>query len=44
MDLGQIWREIVEWIHLVQNRNELAGSYKHCDEISGFVRGDEFLD
>jgi hypothetical protein len=39
MDLKEISRDSVDWIHLAQDRN-----HENDNESSGSVKGEEFLD
>jgi hypothetical protein len=43
MHPGEIVREVVDWMHLAQER-PLTGSRKNGNEISGFIKCRKFLD
>jgi len=34
----------VDWIHLAQDRDQVAGSCKHGNESLGSIKGREFFD
>jgi len=38
MDLREVWWEVLDWIHLSQNK------YQHNNGPLGSIRGGEFLD
>jgi hypothetical protein len=39
----RVW-EVVDWIHLTQDRDQWAGSCEHCKALSGSIKGEGFLD
>jgi len=41
MDLREIGWDVVDWLHLAEDR---AGSCEHDNELSGSIKGGEFLD
>jgi len=41
--LGKRW-EGVGWMHLAQDRDQWRAVGEHCNEISGSIKGAEFLD
>jgi hypothetical protein len=43
MDLGERV-EVVDWIHLAQDRGPVVGSCEHGNELSGPIKSVEFLD
>jgi hypothetical protein len=44
MGLSEVEWGIMDWIHLAQGRDAVAGSYEHGNEASGPIRGGTFLD
>jgi hypothetical protein len=45
MDIWEIGREVVDWIHLAQDMHQWwAVVSEHGNEPSGFMKGGEFLD
>jgi len=44
MDLRKIEKEIENWIHMAQDRGQIAGSCEHSNEPAGYLKGGEFFD
>jgi hypothetical protein len=44
MDLQETGWQVVNWVHLAQDKGPVAGSYQHSNEHSSFIKHGEFLD
>jgi hypothetical protein len=43
LNLREITWEGVDWMHLAQDRDQWGGSCEHGRELSGSIKGGEFL-
>jgi len=44
MDLREIGRDSVDWMHLAEDGGPVVGSCEHCNEPLGSMKGRKFLD
>jgi hypothetical protein len=44
IDLREIKWEVVGWVHLAQDKDQVAACCEHGNEHSGSIKGGEFLD
>jgi hypothetical protein len=44
MDLREVGWEVVDWIHLAQDKGPMAGCCEHGKKLLGSKKGGEFLD